>query len=356
MNSDPRLVVLKSSNINEIRTRAKKIKSSAERISEECIKLKAPNNCNLYGSNLNQLDKAEAEISRRITLFSSAYKNFEDELSKFENTESQKISQIKIPKIAPAESTTPSKATPAPNTEPKTTTTPKTEPQTTAPKTEPKTSAPTEPTPPEAPQTEPRTAPSAPSSPSSSQQPPNAPNSNNGLGEVTISSPDVPKPQGSGPNVGVSNVASMSSATPMPQEPTPPTAPSAPIEPTMPTGPTDNLTPVIEIEPETPQIPGQTPTQPPSPPISADNTSPSFENIKDQVEIPVVEKAGAGTSNSKPKSSNDGLILAGGIAAIGGIAFGAVQGVQALEKKKEEEDEKKENSDGKFIIKNEGDK
>ena len=107
--------------------------------------------------------------------------------------------------------------------------------------------------------------------------------------------------------------------------------------------PTVDLSPAIEIEPETAPIPVITPT----PTVSVDDDLPSFENIKDQVEIPVVSKTD--TSTTKPKSSNDGIILAGGIAAVGGLAFGAVQGVQALEKKKE-------NNDGRFIIRDEGDK
>ena len=321
-------IVLKSANVDDIKNRANKIKISTEKITDEYKKLKGPNNCGLYGDNLNNLRKAEVSLNEKITVVSEAYVDFEDALSKFETSEAKIIADIKVPKIVDF-NTKGSEPVTEPNTTPEE---PHTGPQIT----------PVEP--PTGPQITPPSSPD-PTNPSTPQPPKGgetirveAPGVGTGIKKVTITSPNPEGPQ-------------------PPQEPTPPDQyggafAEPPSEmPTMPEPPSEPTPP----EPTPPEMPedGLQQPQPPTKPEQPQQGS-AGGGINDQVEIPLVEK-----SNVEPvkEKSHDGIILAGGIAAVGGLAFGAVQGISALEKKNEDDEEKeKKKKDGKFVIKNEGDR
>ena len=295
------VIIVKSSNIDEIKTRINNIKTSKEKINDECNKLSGPNKCGLYGNNLNSLNRTEEMLFETLKTLRSAYVNFETELSNYESTESKKISEIKVPKIVNnLNPTKPTEPTTSPQTEPKRDLDPE-------PKSEPVTT----------PKTEPATVPSttAPSITSGDITQIHASTVGDGIKQVTISSPDNPQPEPlQNVEVFTDNMDSIEQET-------------VPLE---------DITTVDESAPE-----------PTTVDIKEDIESiPSLETIKDQVEIPLVEKS---SSSSSKGGASDGILLAGGLTAVGALAFGAVQGVSALEKKKNEEEPR-------FIIKNEGDK
>ena len=293
------VIILKSSNIDEINNSAKKIKKSSEKINDVYNVLSGPNKCDLYGDNLNKLKQTEDDNTHKIFLLSSAYKEFEEELSKFETTEAKKINDIKVPQIT---NLTKGKE-PGPSTEPIPEPNPKPQPD---PNTEPVTEAPSEPGPYY--DVDPITPPSG----AGDTNPVSIGSFGDDIRQVTLTTPDVPSPE-------PETMETIEVST----------------ETEIETTPLENIVP----------IPQTTPV------IEVEEKIPSIETIKDQIEIPLVEKS---SKSNKGSSSNDGLILAGGLTAVGALAFGAVQGVSALEKKEEEEKEK--NKEPKYIVKDEGDK
>ena len=301
-NSNSNVIILKSANIDEMKKSINKIKTSTEAITDEYNNLSGPNNCELYGTNLHSLHIEETNIYDRLNFLSKNYSSFVDELSKYETSEAKVIKDIKVPNLVGTVdrgTTTEDPKDPEPTPTP--TPTPSPEPTPT-------------PEPDPTPSPDPTPDPQAPPSDDGGTTVVHARQVGSGVHQVTISSPDNPEPE-TNEDIQIATDTAIDT--------------DVILEDSLNPAPVEDIDNIIQEE------------------------MPPLDNIKDQIEIPLVEKTSVEPVKGK---SNDGVILAGGLAAVGGLAFGAVQGINALEKKKEEEEEEKEkNKEGKFIVKNEGD-